>query len=205
MLTVKEAIEKRRSIRKYKPNPIPDESIKQILESARLAPSGVNRQPWRFRVVTDSDTKAKMREAAFNQNFVEEAPVVIVCCSDLLTFVQDTEKRIQELVDAGVPLHPGIEQYLQEYLQVDFAEEWGVLKKFISDVTFNTSIAIEHIVLTATALGLGSCWVVRIKRGVIQKILSLPKHIIVNALITIGFAAENPPARPRVPLKDILI
>lgn len=201
MLTVKEAIEKRRSIRKYKPEPVPEEFISQILESARLAPSGVNRQPWRFRIVTDQETKVKLREVAFNQKFVEQAPVVIVCCSDLITFVRDTKKRLQELVDAGaIPLAA-----LEGYPQVDYTEDWELLKKFIPEAMFNTSIAIEHMILTATALGLGSCWVARIRGSVIQKILGLPRHIILNALLTVGYADEYPSARPRVPLKDILV
>ena len=66
MLTVRGAIEKRRSIRKYKLDPVPQEFINQLLESARLAPSGANRQPWRFRVVKDPDTKAKLKAAAFS-------------------------------------------------------------------------------------------------------------------------------------------
>ena len=200
MMTVKEAIEKRRSIRKYKPDPVPEELINQILESARLAPSGVNRQPWRFRVVTDPDTRAKLREAAFNQKFVEQAPVVIVCCSDLLTFVRDTNKRLQELVDAG-SIPPAA---LAGCPQEEYTEDWEVLKKFIPEAMFNTSIAIEHMLLTATALGLGSCWVARIRGSVIQKILGLPKHMILNALLTIGYADEHPSARPRLPLKNIL-
>jgi nitroreductase len=201
MMTVKEAMENRRSIRKYKLDPVPGEFIKQILESARLAPSGVNRQPWRFRVVTDPETKAKLREAAFNQKFVEQAPVVIVCCSDLLTFVKDTKKRLQELVDAGA-IPPAA---LEGYPQPDYTEDWGVLKQFIPEAMFNTSIAIEHMILTATALGLGSCWIARIRGSVIQKILGLDKHIILNALLTIGYSDEYPSARPRLPLQDILI
>ena len=201
MLTVRGAIEKRRSIRKYKPDPVPQEFINQLLESARLAPSGANRQPWRFRVVKDPDTKAKLKAAAFNQKIVEQAPVVIACCSDLLTFVRDTETRIQELVDAGVSLPGGLE----EYPQADYTEDWEVLKKFIPEAMFNTSIAIEHMILTATALGLGSCWVGGIRGSVIQKILGIPKHIILNALVTIGYADEHPSVRPRIPLRDILV
>ena len=60
MLTVMEAIQQRRSIRKFKPDPVPDELITQMLEAARLAPSGTNRQPWRFQVIKDQDLKEKM-------------------------------------------------------------------------------------------------------------------------------------------------
>ena len=55
MLTVGEAIRQRRSIRSFRPDPIPEEHISEMLEAARLAPSGGNSQPWRFLVVTDTD------------------------------------------------------------------------------------------------------------------------------------------------------
>ncbi len=54
MLTVKEAIEQRRSVRKFKPDPVPAEDITELLNAARLAPSGCNAQPWRFKIVTET-------------------------------------------------------------------------------------------------------------------------------------------------------
>ena len=60
-MDVSEAIKKRRSIRKFKPDPIPEEKIRLLLESARLAPSGTNTQPWRFVVIKDNDTKKKLQ------------------------------------------------------------------------------------------------------------------------------------------------
>ena len=56
-------IKKRRSIRKFKPDPIPDDKLKIILEAARLAPSAGNRQPWRFVVVREDETRKKLAEA----------------------------------------------------------------------------------------------------------------------------------------------
>jgi nitroreductase len=71
-------VRKRRSIRRYKPDPVPDEVLNQVLEAARLAPSGGNRQPWHFIVVKDSGTKRKLGIA----EFASAAPVVIVGCAD---------------------------------------------------------------------------------------------------------------------------
>jgi nitroreductase len=76
-MEVLEAIETRRSIRKYKPEPIPDGDLKKILEAARLAPSAGNRQPWRFVVVRDAETKRKMGEAARNQTWISDAGTVV--------------------------------------------------------------------------------------------------------------------------------
>jgi len=78
MLTTKEAIEQRRSIRKFKPDPVPEEHITALLDAARMAPSGCNAQPWRFKVVKDKETKLRLAQAAYNQSFVAEAPVVLV-------------------------------------------------------------------------------------------------------------------------------
>ncbi len=85
-MDVSEAINKRRSIRKFKPDTIPEEKIRQLLESARLAPPGTNTQPWRFVVVKDDNIRKKLQEAAHNQRHVRRAPVIIVCCADLKAF-----------------------------------------------------------------------------------------------------------------------
>jgi len=69
-----EAIKTRRSIRKYRPEPNPDEKLQIVLEAARLAPSAANRQPWRFVIVQDSDRKKALAEAANNQTFLNELP-----------------------------------------------------------------------------------------------------------------------------------
>src|SRR5660397_144407 len=76
-LPTKDAIEKRRSIRKFKQDPVPDEHIMALIEAARLAPSASNTQPWRFKIVSDDETKAKLAEAAYRQSFVAQAPVVL--------------------------------------------------------------------------------------------------------------------------------
>ncbi|MCX7916973.1 MAG: nitroreductase family protein [bacterium] len=75
-------IRTRRSIRSYEKKDIPDDILKKILEGARVAPSGNNRQPWYFIVVKDEEKKRKIAEYSYNQSFIAEAPVVIVCCGE---------------------------------------------------------------------------------------------------------------------------
>ena len=77
-MDIYEAIKKRRSVRSYKPDPVPEESLERVLEAARLAPSAKNKQDWKFIVVKDSEKRRKLSIAANNQEFVAEAPVVIV-------------------------------------------------------------------------------------------------------------------------------
>jgi len=75
-----EVIETRRSVRDYKPEPIPDNILKKILNSARIAPSGSNRQPWKFIIIKDEKIKKKMIPLCEGQSFVAEAPILIVAC-----------------------------------------------------------------------------------------------------------------------------
>jgi len=80
-MEVFEAIKKRYSVRSYKSDPIPEEKLKKVLEAARLAPSAHNAQEWKFIVVKDEQKRKKLAEAAMNQTFVGEAPVVIAAVS----------------------------------------------------------------------------------------------------------------------------
>ena len=88
-MDVKEAISKRRSIRKYQRKEVPLDLIRELIDAARLAPSGSNAQPCRYYLVKDKETREKLKEnQIFEQDFVYQAPVLIVCCSDLQSYRQ---------------------------------------------------------------------------------------------------------------------
>ena len=78
-MNVLEAIETRRSVRKYKRESMPEEHLKTIIKAAQLAPSAGNKQPWRFIVVSDPDMKTKVAEVARKQMWMAEASVIIAC------------------------------------------------------------------------------------------------------------------------------
>lgn len=79
-MSVLEIIRGRRSVRRYKGDPVPEETLSRVLEAARLAPSAKNLQPWKFVVVRDRATKAALAKAAFGQTFMSEADVIIAAC-----------------------------------------------------------------------------------------------------------------------------
>jgi len=74
-------IYRRRSIRKYRREPVPENVLNAVLEAGRLAPSARNMQPWHFIVVRDREKKRKLIFSSWN-NFIDEAPVLIVGCGD---------------------------------------------------------------------------------------------------------------------------
>lgn len=207
MLTVMEAIRQRRSIRNFKPDTVPEEHVVQILEAARLAPSGSNRQPWRFIVVIDGEEKANLRKICFDQAFIEQAPVVFVCCADLTAYSLAQRKlRNQEFISAGVLqtlsgrfADPAFREMMMSIPDMD-------LNMYMQAAIGSTFIAVEHMVLTATALGLGSCWVGAIgEEGELNKMFSLPATMLPVAVLPVGYTAHNPPLRPRVAMSQILL
>ena len=75
------AISGRRSIRAYKDIEVEEDKISKIIEAGRLSPSASNRQEWKFVIVRNKDSKGKIAKAAYDQNFIAEAPAVIVACA----------------------------------------------------------------------------------------------------------------------------
>lgn len=75
-----EIIRTRRSVRAYRPDPVPETALRRVLDSARLAPSANNTQPWHYYVVRENNLKRQIAKLACGQMFIAEAPLVIVCC-----------------------------------------------------------------------------------------------------------------------------
>lgn len=204
MLSVAEAVRQRRSTRSFQRIPVPGAMILEMLEAARLAPSGSNAQPWRFVVVTDPAEKAELRRLCFGQAFVEEAGVDFVICADLSAYSKEAHlKRRQEAVDAGLVAAGAIdEEDYQRYLDAIDSDR----ARQITPATANTYIAAEHLVLMATALGLGSCWVGGISdHKAVRDMLAIPRGILVLGIVAVGYAQDEAKARPRLPLEDILL
>jgi nitroreductase len=80
-MEVFEAISKRKSIRAYKEQEVEEEKLTRVLEAIRLSPSASNRQEWKFIVVKNKATRKKLAAASYGQQFVGEAPVIIVACA----------------------------------------------------------------------------------------------------------------------------
>jgi nitroreductase len=115
-----EAIKNRRSIRTYKKQELNQETINQLIDAARAAPSAGNAQSWAFVVATEQKTKEALATAAFGQKWLEEAAVVFVVCADLkraeesygergksLYCYQDTSAAIENILLAACSMGLG--------------------------------------------------------------------------------------------------
>jgi nitroreductase len=157
--------------------------------------------------VTDNDEKARLRKICFDQAFIEEAPVVFVCCVDLSAYAKAArQQRSQEFIDHGVTetlsgyfADPAVRELFLNAPDTD-------LNVHFMTAMANTYIAVEHMVLTATALGLGSCWVGAIgSTEEMNTLFQLSTTTFVVAVLPVGHPAKIPPARPRISLNTILL
>jgi len=201
MLTTKEAIEQRRSIRRFKSDPLPDEVINALLDAARLAPSGCNAQPWRFRVVTDTETKHRLAQAAYDQPFIAGAPVVLVCCADIKGYLDGMVSGTEDLGRVGA-----VEDRVAKIiLRAADTMKSIPLEQIGPRIAFNVAIAVEHIALRALDFGLGSCWVRLLDEQMIKGIFGWDENIHVVCLLPLGYPDEAPMQRKRRTVEEILL
>jgi nitroreductase len=180
-MDVVEAIKNRRSIRKFKSDPVDEKTLDIILESARLAPSWANTQCWRFVIVRDAATRAQLADtmvgiggAAPNPSAagVRIAPVTIVACAERGT--------------AG---------YYGGKPSTEKGEGW---------LLFDVALAMEHMVLTAFSLGLGTVHVGLFDPQRVAAILGVPDNFMVVELMPLGYPEFQPNARPRKEMSEMV-
>ncbi len=181
---------------------MPPEYIDELLEAARLAPSGTNIQPWRFVVVTGQEMREKVG-ACTPLKFVGKAPLIMVCCVNAAA-IKTTGSRVAELNEAGAFAGTDLENLPpEEYKKFRRAmDSEAAVQAYLG---LNTAIGIEHMVLRATDLGLGSCWVMMFHRDKVKEALELPEEITPLVLLPIGYPDQNPAPRPRLPLEQIVL
>ena len=193
-----EAILARRSIRDYKPDPIPGEVLDRLLEAMRQAPSGKNAQPWKFIVIEDQKIKRQVAEACtfftgsgreIRQDWIATAPIIIVVCGD-------PKEAFVKIVRDGRVLIVKWDQLQQELLQGPLEWESGLL----TDLT----IPLAHLSLAAVNEGLGTCWVAGLDEEKVKKILGIPIDWRAPALMPVGYPLELPDPRRRKEKEDLV-
>jgi nitroreductase len=183
-----ETIAARRSIRRFKDEPIPDKALQAILTAATQAPSGKNRQPWRFVVVSGEKRAemvrvmrkgiAKMKaqgedlgSAEWTATVMEQAPVTV--------FVFNPHGMAPWLAHS-------IDQMFQALVD-----------------TQSIGAAIQNMALAAQDLGLGSLWICDVFYAYDELCPWLGEEGQMVAALSLGYADESPPARPRKPVSEV--
>lgn len=189
----------RRSVRRYRAEPVPASLLEQVLEAAHWAPSAHNRQPWRFVLLNDpatrqqlgeqmaatweaelladgSDPQEASRRAAISRARITHAPAAILPCLDL----------------AALDVYPDAVRQGREW-------QMGVQ---------SVALACQNLLLAAHHVGLAACWLCApiFCPDLVRTVLHLPATLEPQALLTLGYpTADAPRSKPREPLASRII
>lgn len=184
-----EVIRTRRATPDFDGSPISDSVLKQILDAGREAPSGYNLQPWRFIVARDPALRKALRGAAFNQQKVETASVVIVACAALKAWPSDLEKMLaiakeHGFTDAQIE---GTRNAVTSALSGEpgdicgWGPDWGVWGNR------HIMIALTHMMLMAEALGYDTAPMEGFVESQVKQVLAIPQQDVrVVAMLGVG-------------------
>ena len=205
-MTVEEAVHVRRSIRQYDPDaPVAEADLMKVLEAGRLAPSGINMQTWVFVVVRDPAIKARVAEEAMlleqNTAMAKQAPVLLVCCAKL-DAQREIGDRLRDLADAGQVDPAMVDQLAERYESSFDSMTEGERREYM---VLNLAIAVTQMVLQATELGYGTCWLKGFSETRVRGILNVPENLHVCTVTPLGRPAEGPEPRKRKPLDQIVV
>jgi nitroreductase len=196
-------IQDRRSIREFTDEMVSDQDLDMILEAARQAPSGENAQPWRFIIVKDEAMRKKMGAIAgggsgrrFTAEFVTKK------MQERFANLQDEAKKqaaFQKLTSGQVSA-----------FMADAPVNIVVCgKKDVWDTPYDTSAAIENMLLMITALGLGACWVIAPCIDIrdeerIKAFLGIPEGFKAVSILSVGHPTRPHRPRPRLPINQLV-
>jgi F420 biosynthesis protein FbiB-like protein len=184
METIITLMQMRRSIRRYRPDPVPVEVVEQLLTAATWAPSAHNRQPWRFVVINSAETRECLA-AAMNARLradlaADGAPLEVI--------EKDANRSYRRMTGAPLLILLCLTMTDMDH----YPDEWRQYNEWIMAVQ-STALAGQNLLLAAHALGLGACWMCAplFCPDVVVETLGLPGDWQPQALITVGYAAEE--------------
>ena len=195
ILSVRQAAEQRRSIRAYEQEPIPHADLEEILDVVRLAPSAFNVQPWRFVVVESPAMKQRLAAAAYNQRQVLSAPAVIVLYTDMA----DVLATVDEV------LHPGMPEEQKAGARDTLLRTFGPQSEADREAwaAGQGSIALGYLLLAAEAHGYQTSPMAGFDADAVKRVLGLPAHVRIPAIVALGRGAEEGFPHHRHPLERI--
>ena len=204
-MNVSEAIQKRVTIRRWKPMPVEKEKIVKVLEAGRRAPSWGNVQPWRYIVVQDKVRIVELAKISGGQPHISTAPVVIVCCGLTEAFSQKMHREsLKQLIEAGVMDWP--DEVLDNIvLGSDLFAPYRLGEQVMTiKAGEQIMISLAYMTLEAINQGLGCCWMGAISPKDAHRVMNLPKDLFIHDFFLLGYPDENPKPRPRKELDKIV-
>jgi len=189
----------RYATKKFDGRKIPEGKVSELLDLVRFAPSAINLQPWKIKVVTDQKVKEQLRPAAFDQE-------QITSCSHLLVFCADPDydsliKRLGALLKkSGAPEEM---QKMVVGMAVRFTGPMSPEQKLAWSQA-QTYLALGNALNGAKSLGFDSCPMGGFDPKEFSRILKIPPPLVPVMLCPLGYAADKPMKKVRFPKEDIV-
>jgi nitroreductase len=186
---LKDSIEQRRAARAFRPDPIPEVLLKEILRLGLRAPSGYNLQPWRFVVLQQPQSKEKLKACAFNQPQIAQAPVVLICCGD-------RSVGNPEYIESIIQLGKDNQAITDAYAEVMRAQIPGLFEHhpcFESIEAWtnrHTMLAVAHLMIVAKSFGVDSCPMEGFVAAQVKAAFNIPDTLDVCCILCLGYVAE---------------
>jgi nitroreductase len=182
-------LQQRVSVRKFQHKPVPEEVIQDMLEAARLSPSGGNEQPWMFGVITDRRLIKQISRLAHGQKWLAAVPLIMVLC----TICVDDERGGRDIQKHRYP------HFSWEISQMPQELYWA-----LNQEEHQTKIPGTHMVLAALEHGLGSCWVSRFNVKALAELLQLPPHCLPSEILAFGYPVFAQEPRSKKSLEELV-
>jgi len=186
----------RRSIRRFKPDPVPDAVLKDVLYTATYAPSAHNRQPWRFIVLTDSSAKTHLSDA-MAEEFLRDLEKDNLAPDEIAKRVNRSRERI-----TGAPV---IIILCVDMSEMDnYPDERRRKAEYIIGIQSAANAGMQ-LLLAAHAEGLGGVWICSpmFAQETVQKALNVSKMWEPQAMFLLGYPVEIPAFRGRKPIEEV--
>lgn len=195
----KDIVMRRYATKKFDGRTVPSETIDELIEYIRYAPSALNMQPWRIKIVTDRATKERLKPAAFDQEQVTTCSHLLVFCAD-----PDYESLIAKLARLleknAVP--PEMRKMVIEMAN-QFTKPMSPEQRFAWSQA-QTFLALGNALNGAKALGLDSCPMGGFNPEAVSQILRINKPLVPVMLCPVGYGADKPMPKIRFAKEDIL-
>ncbi|AFY77040.1 MAG: nitroreductase family protein [Hydrococcus sp. C42_A2020_068] len=188
-MSLKKAIQERRAARSFRPDPIPEEILREIFRLGLRAPSGYNLQPWRFIVLREQANKEKLRACAFDQRQITEAPIVLICCGDRRVNRSEYIEAIVQLGNEVGAMTDTFAEYMRSAIPQLF-ENKPSFESLEAWTNRHTMLAVAHLMIAAKGFGVDSCPMEGFVTAQVKEAFKIPDEVDVCCLLPMGYAAE---------------
>jgi len=216
----------RRSTRHFTDAPLPDDTMRQLLEAARWAPSGYNLQSTHFVVVTDPAKREALRGACMNQRQITEAPTTVVFTGDKQVMHANLQRVLQMDRDAGAT-NEKYESLMRKMVPLAFetgpmglgwlwkaalppVAGWFTPMPSIPAVkrrywlAKQAALSAMNFMLAAEAAGLATCPMEGFDERRVRRVLGIPRRHLPIIITPVGYAADTDQTKTRLPLNELV-